>query len=206
MADQGTIFEGILLKPSMVTPGADCKKRATPEQVRFVFFSSSFSEAFSVLFPSSSFRSPTLSSFYFSLSTNTLLPTGRRLHPQAPAPPRSPRSPRHHVPLGRPVRARGHAEPQRDEPDAQPVARVLLVREGPAELRAAHVAGGAGEPAEGAGGAAGARQGQLGRAEGYVAFLVFLLLFFSAGFHCGQKNEKNKNSLFFSFSEFKSKY
>lgn len=33
MADQGVIFEGILLKPSMVTPGADCKKRATPEQV-----------------------------------------------------------------------------------------------------------------------------------------------------------------------------
>jgi len=40
MADQGIIFEGILLKPSMVTPGADCKKRATPEQVRMeIFFS-----------------------------------------------------------------------------------------------------------------------------------------------------------------------
>jgi len=40
MADQGVIFEGILLKPSMVTPGADCKKRATPEQVRMeIFFS-----------------------------------------------------------------------------------------------------------------------------------------------------------------------
>ena len=33
MADQGVIFEGILLKPAMVTPGADCPKRATPEQV-----------------------------------------------------------------------------------------------------------------------------------------------------------------------------
>lgn len=33
MADQGVIFEGILLKPSMVTPGADCPKRETPERV-----------------------------------------------------------------------------------------------------------------------------------------------------------------------------
>ena len=29
----GVIFEGILLKPSMVTPGADCPKRETPERV-----------------------------------------------------------------------------------------------------------------------------------------------------------------------------
>ena len=27
------MFEGILLKPSMVTPGAECKDRATPQQV-----------------------------------------------------------------------------------------------------------------------------------------------------------------------------
>jgi len=33
LADQGVLFEGILLKPSMVTPGADCKTRASPEQV-----------------------------------------------------------------------------------------------------------------------------------------------------------------------------
>jgi len=26
-------LEGILLKPSMVTPGAECKERATPQQV-----------------------------------------------------------------------------------------------------------------------------------------------------------------------------
>lgn len=32
MADQGVLFEGILLKPSMVTPGAD-KNRANPETV-----------------------------------------------------------------------------------------------------------------------------------------------------------------------------
>ena len=33
MADQKVMFEGILLKPSMVTPGAECPTRASPEQV-----------------------------------------------------------------------------------------------------------------------------------------------------------------------------
>lgn len=33
MADNKVLFEGILLKPAMVTPGADCKKRASPETV-----------------------------------------------------------------------------------------------------------------------------------------------------------------------------
>jgi len=33
MADNGVNFEGILLKPAMVTPGAECEKRATPEEV-----------------------------------------------------------------------------------------------------------------------------------------------------------------------------
>ena len=33
MADQDVMFEGILLKPSMVTPGADHANRPTPEQV-----------------------------------------------------------------------------------------------------------------------------------------------------------------------------
>ncbi|KAF9684419.1 hypothetical protein SADUNF_Sadunf04G0116400 [Salix dunnii] len=33
MAENNVLFEGILLKPSMVTPGAECKDRATPEQV-----------------------------------------------------------------------------------------------------------------------------------------------------------------------------
>lgn len=33
MADNGVMFEGILLKPSMVTPGADCPKRSNPEEV-----------------------------------------------------------------------------------------------------------------------------------------------------------------------------
>ncbi|KAJ1254747.1 hypothetical protein BS78_K331800 [Paspalum vaginatum] len=32
MAENNVMFEGILLKPSMVTPGAECKDRATPEQ------------------------------------------------------------------------------------------------------------------------------------------------------------------------------
>ncbi len=33
MADNKVMFEGILLKPAMVTPGADCKNRAAPEKV-----------------------------------------------------------------------------------------------------------------------------------------------------------------------------
>ncbi|CAI0439546.1 unnamed protein product [Linum tenue] len=32
MAENNVMFEGILLKPSMVTPGAECKERATPQQ------------------------------------------------------------------------------------------------------------------------------------------------------------------------------
>jgi fructose-bisphosphate aldolase class I len=33
LADNGVIFEGILLKPSMVTPGAEATKRSNPEEV-----------------------------------------------------------------------------------------------------------------------------------------------------------------------------
>jgi fructose-bisphosphate aldolase class I len=33
LAENNVLFEGILLKPSMVTPGADCPERATPEKV-----------------------------------------------------------------------------------------------------------------------------------------------------------------------------
>ncbi|KAG6767856.1 hypothetical protein POTOM_026744 [Populus tomentosa] len=33
LAENNVMFEGILLKPSMVTPGAECKDKATPEQV-----------------------------------------------------------------------------------------------------------------------------------------------------------------------------
>ena len=33
MADNKVMFEGILLKPAMVTPGAECKSRASPETV-----------------------------------------------------------------------------------------------------------------------------------------------------------------------------
>lgn len=33
LAENNTLFEGILLKPSMVTPGAECKDRPSPQQV-----------------------------------------------------------------------------------------------------------------------------------------------------------------------------
>ncbi|KAF7127482.1 hypothetical protein RHSIM_Rhsim11G0183800 [Rhododendron simsii] len=33
LAENNVLFEGILLKPSMVTPGAECKERATPQKV-----------------------------------------------------------------------------------------------------------------------------------------------------------------------------
>ncbi|KAK4368114.1 hypothetical protein RND71_011906 [Anisodus tanguticus] len=33
LAKNNVMFEGILLKPSIVTPGAECKDRATPQQV-----------------------------------------------------------------------------------------------------------------------------------------------------------------------------
>ena len=34
LADNNVLFEGILLKPSMVTPGAEHAKRSTPDEVR----------------------------------------------------------------------------------------------------------------------------------------------------------------------------
>ena len=48
---------------------------------------------------------------------------------------------RNHVPVRRPVRAGGHPEPERHEPEAQPMARVLLLRPRPAELRAQDMEG-----------------------------------------------------------------
>lgn len=33
LAENNVLFEGILLKPSMVTPGAESKDKATPEKV-----------------------------------------------------------------------------------------------------------------------------------------------------------------------------
>jgi len=33
LTDNNVLFEGILLKPSMVAPGAECTERATPEKV-----------------------------------------------------------------------------------------------------------------------------------------------------------------------------
>lgn len=33
LAENNVMFEGILLKPSMVTPGAECKDRVAPETV-----------------------------------------------------------------------------------------------------------------------------------------------------------------------------
>ncbi len=33
LADQKVLLEGILLKPSMVTPAAECSKRASPDEV-----------------------------------------------------------------------------------------------------------------------------------------------------------------------------
>jgi len=33
LAENNVLFEGILLKPSMVTPGAECKDKASPQQV-----------------------------------------------------------------------------------------------------------------------------------------------------------------------------
>lgn len=36
LADNNVLFEGILLKPSMVTPGAEHKKRSTPDEVSHV--------------------------------------------------------------------------------------------------------------------------------------------------------------------------
>ncbi|CDJ29479.1 fructose-1,6-bisphosphate aldolase, putative [Eimeria mitis] len=35
LSDQGVMLEGALLKPNMVTPGAECKTRAKPEEVAF---------------------------------------------------------------------------------------------------------------------------------------------------------------------------
>ena len=80
MADQGVIFEGILLKPSMVTPGADCKKRATPEQVSRIEKSSFslFFVSFLPTLPSTHSSSPIFHPTSLSLSACSSLPTFSR--------------------------------------------------------------------------------------------------------------------------------
>ena len=56
---------------------------------------------------------------------------------------RPPELRRYHVPVGRAVGAGGNAQPERNEPVAQPVARVVLVRARTAEQRAQELAGSA---------------------------------------------------------------
>merc|ERR1712127_601463 len=81
LEDQDVLLDRILLKPSMVGPGADCPKRNAAD--------AQFARA-----------------------------AGRAWN---------------HVPVGRTLGARLDALPQRDEPVAQPVARVVLVRARAAE-------------------------------------------------------------------------
>ena len=35
LIEQGLLLEGLLLKPNMILPGAECKERASPEEVAF---------------------------------------------------------------------------------------------------------------------------------------------------------------------------
>ncbi|GAB4848494.1 hypothetical protein Ancab_003197 [Ancistrocladus abbreviatus] len=49
LVENSVMFEGILLKPSTITPGAECKDKATPEQVAHTP-SSSFNGRFLLLF------------------------------------------------------------------------------------------------------------------------------------------------------------
>merc|ERR1712228_729779 len=36
MLDHHLLIEGLLLKPNMVTPGADCKERSTPQEIAWM--------------------------------------------------------------------------------------------------------------------------------------------------------------------------
>ncbi|XP_044368859.1 fructose-bisphosphate aldolase, chloroplastic isoform X2 [Triticum aestivum] len=119
MAQNNVMFEGILLKPSMVTPGAECKDRATPEEV----------------------------------ASYTLKLLQRRIPPSVPG--------IMVILVWWSVGGGGDAEPERDEPGAEPMARVLLLRAGAAEHLPQDVGRPAGERGRGTGGAAAARQGQL---------------------------------------------
>lgn len=65
------------------------------------------------------------------------------------------------VPVRGPVRSGGDAEPERDEPIPQPVARLLLLRTRPPKLGAQDVAGAARERGGRAESASRSRQGQL---------------------------------------------
>lgn len=121
LADNNVLFEGILLKPSMVTPGAEHAKKATPEEVRAR--GGGTQEGGARALP----RSPDV--LLLPHSGPSLGPAaGCVLHPEDAAAPRAPGRAWHHVPVWRPERAGVHTQPERHEPEPQPVARVLLLR------------------------------------------------------------------------------
>lgn len=97
LADNNVLFEGILLKPSMVTPGAEHKKKATPEEVR------------PGVHPTRLRMGPAAWARGLGIDAHSVAADGSRarlgaaagclLHPEDAAPPRAPRRARHHVPV-----------------------------------------------------------------------------------------------------------
>ncbi|XP_073392640.1 fructose-bisphosphate aldolase 1, chloroplastic isoform X2 [Physcomitrium patens] len=126
LGENNVLLEGILLKPSMVTPGAECPERATPEQV----------------------------------AEYTLKMLRRRVPPAVPG--------IMVIFVRRAVGGGGDAEPECDEPEPEPMACVVLVREGAAELGVEDVEGATREPGGGEEGIAGEGEGELVGAAGEV--------------------------------------
>ena len=202
LADNKVLFEGILLKPSMVTPGAEAANRSTPEQVAdytlklltrrvppavpgapvarggSLFCPAGVAELCACAgcqwpawvccllggrhmaamrcggpaFLGGSAGADMLSGVHVGLSAWSRIAASHSNHGIGLTYPhactccdsfRLPELRRHHVPIGRAVGAGGDAEPERNEPVAQPVARVVLVRARPAEQRAQELAGAA---------------------------------------------------------------
>ncbi|XP_064969065.1 fructose-bisphosphate aldolase, chloroplastic isoform X2 [Musa acuminata AAA Group] len=121
LAENNVMFEGILLKPSMVTPGAECKEKATPEQV----------------------------------ADYTLKLLHRRVPSAVPG--------IMVLPLRWTVGSGGNPEPECHEPEPQPMARLLLLRESSAEHLPEDMGRKTGEREGCAGCAPGPGQGQLAR-------------------------------------------
>ena len=171
LADNKVVFEGILLKPSMVTPGAEHAKKSSPDEVAAYTLNLLRRRVPpavpGIMFLSGAWRARSrthnlcvgrgLARLRVRVAGGTLGAQAacRLLH--APNLARTTSS----AARRRPVRAGGDPQPERHEPEPQPLARVVLLRARAPEQRAQDLEGRRGQRAGGPGGAVEARQGQL---------------------------------------------
>lgn len=136
LAENNVMFEGILLKPSMVTPGAECPERATPEQVAeytLKMLRRRVPPAVPGIMVSLGDHSHdcNLKPGGFVMSGQLDVLSAGMLADYVVADDA--------VLVWRPVGGGSHSEPERNEPEPEPMACIVLVRPRPSELCAEDV-------------------------------------------------------------------